>query len=892
MFSPEASRLFHELPFIGMAVTSASTKRWVQVNQALCDLLGYPHDELLALTWAEVTHPDDLDSDVAEFDRVLRGVTDGYKMDKRFVRKDGAIVHATIDVRAVRGADRQIEYFAATVADITARVAAEAAARDAAALLTKLGHQVPGVIYQYQLMPDGTSRFPFATDAIFDVYEVTPAEVRDDAGAVFARLHPDDYDAVAASIAVSAETLEPWRFTYRVRLPRRGVRWLTGHARPERLPDGSTLWHGYITDSTEVELARQAVAESEHRYRMLVEHAPEAIVVLDVETGRFTDANRKAERLLGRTRAELLALGVEAISPARQADGRPSTEAARALIARALAGEIVSFEWLHCDASGREIPCEVHLTQISSGGRRQVRGSILDITERKQARDELRRLQAAIECSTAGIALADRDGRLSYVNPAFLALWGYQRADQVLGRSALEFWRSPEQAAEVMQAIAHGTWAGELVARRTDGSERTLVVTASLFTDEAGAPAGMVGSFTDVTEARALEAQLLQSQKMESLGRLAGGIAHDFNNLLTVIKGYLAVAQLSLPPGASVRDELRQVDRAADSAAALTHQLLAVSRRQVITPVALDLNQVVRRIHEMLVRVLGEDISLVLDTAPDLRVVRFDPTQVEQILLNLAVNARDAMPDGGRLTIETANVQLDADYARTHVGVTPGEYVLLAVSDTGVGMTADVREHAFEPFFTTKSVGRGSGLGLAMIHGAVAQNGGRIELYSEPGHGTAFKIYLPVAHEAAPAPRSLPVAGVPRGRETVLLVEDDAGVRSLARRLLEQLGYQVHDQPSGTAALAWLTDAAPRIDLLLTDVIMPGMNGRELADKVRARRPDVKVLFVSGYTANVIVHHGVLDAEVEFLAKPYTLESLARRVREVLDRPPSVPAVT
>ncbi|MBL8622806.1 MAG: PAS domain S-box protein [Myxococcales bacterium] len=882
--SPEISLRFQELPFVGMAMTSPASKRWIQVNQALCDMLGYTHAELLELAWTDVTHPADLGVDVGAFDEVMRGERDGYQLDKRFIRKDGGVLHATINVKAYRAEDGRVDYFIATIADITARVAAEAAARDAAALLTNLSLQVPGVIYQYQLLPDGRSRFPFASDAIADIYEVTPGEVRGDAAAVFARLHPDDYDRVAASITASAETLTPWRCTYRVVLPRRGLRWLSGHARPERLADGSTLWHGYITDSTETEQAREALAESEQRYRILVEHAPEAIVVLDVEAGRFIDANTNAERLLGWPRAALLQLGVDAISPPHQPDGQPSITAARSLVARALAGEAVHFEWTHRDAAGRDLPCEVHLTRLPFAGRQLVRGSMLDISERTRSREHLRRLQAAVECATSAIALADRDGRLTYVNPAFLALWGHAHADEVLGRSALSFWRSPEEAAAVVAALGHGTWSGELIAQRADGSVRTVAVTASAFTDDAGEAAGMLASFNDVTEARALAAQLVQSQKLESLGRLAGGIAHDFNNLLTVIKGYLAVALSAVADDDPVGDDLREVDRAADSAAALTRQLLAVSRRQVIAPVALDLNAVVRRIHGMLVRILGEDIALVLATAAELRPVCFDPAQAEQVLLNLAVNARDAMPHGGQLTIGTAEVRVEADDPR-HPGLPPGEFVRLTVADTGGGMPPEVRDHVFEPFFTTKDVGKGSGLGLAMVHGAVAQNGGRIELESSPGRGTVFQIYLPVTAEPAAVQRDRRAAGLPRGHERVLLVEDDANVRGLARRLLEPLGYRVHDHGSPADALAWLAATDAPVDLLLTDVIMPTMNGRELADRVRALRPTIRVLFVSGYTADVIAHHGVLGPGVEFLAKPYTREALATRLRDLLDGP-------
>jgi CheY-like chemotaxis protein len=360
-------------------------------------------------------------------------------------------------------------------------------------------------------------------------------------------------------------------------------------------------------------------------------------------------------------------------------------------------------------------------------------------------------------------------------------------------------------------------------------------------------------------------------------------VAHDFNNLLTVIRGYLELSLQSLREDNPLVDYLTEVDRAADSAAGLTQQLLAFSRKQIIAPQVLDLNDVVQRVDAMLQRLLGEHIALEVHPGADLWRVRFDPGQAEQILVNLAVNARDAMPDGGRLTIETSNVRLDSAYAETHPDAHPGEYVLLAVSDTGEGMSSETRAHAFEPFFTTKQPGHGTGLGLAMIHGAVSQNGGRVEVYSELGHGTSFKIYLPrtvgtIASTDEPALRTSPA-----GRETILVAEDDERVRMLTVRLLSRLGYRAIAVGSGDEALAWLDTHAEPIDLLLTDVIMPGMNGKTLAERVRAVRPGTRVLFTSGYTANVIVHHGVLKPGVEFLAKPFSGSSLAQKVREVLD---------
>jgi CheY-like chemotaxis protein len=347
----------------------------------------------------------------------------------------------------------------------------------------------------------------------------------------------------------------------------------------------------------------------------------------------------------------------------------------------------------------------------------------------------------------------------------------------------------------------------------------------------------------------------------------------------------LELTLADLPTAHPNRQTLADAANAAQSAAALTRQLLAFSRKEVISPKILDLNVIIKRVEKMILRLVGEDIAVSTICANDLAAIRFDPAQVEQIIINLAVNARDAMTSGGRLTIETSNVRLDADYAERHVDAKPGDYVLLAVSDDGVGMSEEVRSHLFEPFFTTKDAGKGTGLGLAMVYGAVQQNGGRIEVYSEPGRGTTFKIYLPAqsaTRDVLPQTSSLP----PSRPTSILLVEDDSRVRVFAQKVLTRLGHTVHAFPNGEAAIAALSELQPAPELLITDVIMPGMNGHVLAQRVAATLPTIRVLFASGYTQNVIVTHGVLKEGIEFLAKPYSVEQLARRIAELLARSP------
>jgi len=395
---------------------------------------------------------------------------------------------------------------------------------------------------------------------------------------------------------------------------------------------------------------------------------------------------------------------------------------------------------------------------------------------------------------------------------------------------------------------------------------------------------GIVVNLRDISERNKFQEQLQQAMKMEAVGRLAGGVAHDFNNLLTAITGNIELAKRGLPESCSLSPYLNEVSKAADSAASLTHQLLAFSRKQIIEPKVINLNALVKNIEQILARILGEDIELLTIPVPDLGSVKVDPGQFEQVLMNLAVNARDAMPHGGKLIIESSNIVLDEKYCSVHPQVTPGKFVLLVVSDTGQGMSQEVKKRLFEPFFTTKALGQGTGLGLATILGVIEQAGGSIEVYSEVGKGTTFKIYLPHTGDAPekPAP-DVSSPDLPAGSETILVVEDDAGVRKVALMILDELGYRLLHASDGPEAVSLAESHAEQIHLLMTDVVMPGMNGRELSTRLLKDRPDMKVLFTSGYTEDVIVHHGVIEADLNFISKPYHPRALARKIRSVLD---------
>jgi nitrogen-specific signal transduction histidine kinase/CheY-like chemotaxis protein len=396
----------------------------------------------------------------------------------------------------------------------------------------------------------------------------------------------------------------------------------------------------------------------------------------------------------------------------------------------------------------------------------------------------------------------------------------------------------------------------------------------------------VLGLVMDMTDRRQLEEQLLQSQKLEAIGRLAGGVAHDFNNLLTGILGYAGFALKSLPENHAARTDIIEIERAGTRAAALTGQLLAYARRQMIAPRIVNLNQLVLNMENLLRRLIGEHIDLETRCASDLWRTQIDPGQFEQVIINLAVNSRDAMPEGGRLTVETSNYTLDHSYVEKHPEVVPGEYVMLAVADTGEGMDTATQVRIFEPFFTTKGQGKGTGLGLAVCYGIVKQAGGHLWVYSEPRQGTTFKVLLPRATEeqaASSTPRRVDQPSL-RGHETILLVEDEPVVRKLAVRALAEQGYHILEAEDGPAALAEAQSHPGELHLLVTDVVMPGMNGKELAERLAADRPELRVLFISGYAEHAVARQGVLEEGIAFLSKPFDLSQLARTVREVLDK--------
>jgi two-component system cell cycle sensor histidine kinase/response regulator CckA len=623
---------------------------------------------------------------------------------------------------------------------------------------------------------------------------------------------------------------------------------------------------------------------SEQRYRELFENNPQPMWIFDTGSLDFLAVNRAAERKYGYSEQEFLAMTL--------LDIRPAEEAAAVHVELAVGGDGSGRLWHHRAKDGRDIWAEIYSQRVDWRGRVARMSIVLDITDRIAAEAQVRTL---MESTTEGIFAADAQGRCLWCNAAAAALLGVESPAQLRGRNihALAHHNraggSPggEEDCEMLLAMraARGGGGDEDVFWRADGSSFYADWRSSPLR-AAGGAGGAVVTFRDVTERRNLRQQFQQAQKMEAVGRLAAGIAHDFNNLLTVINGYTDLLLMRPAAGgaedAQARTRVAGIRKAGERAAGLTKQLLAFSRQQVLEPRVLDLNAVVAEMEPLLRRILGEDLEFAAVLGEGLGTVRADAGQIGQVLMNLVVNARDAMPDGGKLTVETANVTLDERYAAEHAEVVPGEYVMLAVSDTGTGMDAATLSHIFEPFFTTKPVGQGTGLGLATVFGIAKQSGGSVGVYSEVGYGTTFKLYLPHSSDAAAAQASRSPAAT-GGSETVLLVEDEDTVRELIEEILTLHGYKVlvASGPEEARRLAQTHTAA--IDLLISDVIMPGMGGRELAQAVREVRPGIPVLFVSGYPEQAISRSGAVEAG-SFVQKPFTPDTLAAKVRAALDR--------
>jgi len=652
--------------------------------------------------------------------------------------------------------------------------------------------------------------------------------------------------------------------------------------------------HQQARHIAERERSGKALAESEERYRNLFQSSGDAIVAVDPD-GRFTDANPAALRLLGYTREELLELTYQQITPERW---RTTDDAdLKEQVAQRGYSDEFEKEYVRKDGTPISISIRAFVKRDLAGKHVGAWGIVRDMTERKRAEEALReseeRFRIAFQTSLDAISISRvEDGVFVAVNDGFSKMTGWSE-EEVLARSSLELhlWDDPADRARLVARLNEDGYVRDFEARwRRKGGQAFPVLTSTQVIRLRGQQY-LLGTARDMSQWKRAEEErdrlrsgLHQASKMEAIGQLAGGIAHDFNNLLTVILSGAEELRHDMKAGRPSDPEIiEEIAAAGCRARDLTRQMLAFARRQVIAPVPLDLNSLMRGSEKLLRRVLGEDVELLVSLEPDLWVVRCDPGQIEQVALNLAVNARDAMPGGGKLSIQTANVEVDERLTASRPWMSPGSYVRLSIRDSGQGMPPEVKAHLFEPFFTTKAVGKGTGLGLATVYGIMKQNCGYILVDSEPGEGTVFELFLPrVAGPAVEASDRVD-AIAPTGSETVLVVEDDAQVREVTVRCLRAAGYRVLEARAGREALD-IAARGGRLHLLLTDVMMQGLDGRAVASALRRDRPDLRVLYVSGHAEEVIVKRGVLEPGIEFLAKPFTPSGLLARVRQVLDR--------
>ncbi len=636
--------------------------------------------------------------------------------------------------------------------------------------------------------------------------------------------------------------------------------------------------------------AERARLESLQNYQEVFNATNEAILIHDSRDGKILDVNDRMLEIYGYERQEALGLDVGQLSLGAEPY---SQEEAIKKVRMAMSEGAQVFEWRSRKKTGDIFWSEVSLKKMRSNGQEKIIAVVRDVSERKLMEEKLKdseaRFKALHNASFGGIVIHDK-GMILECNQGLAEITGYT-VEELIGMNGLLL-IAPGSRDMVMENIVSGFEKPyEAVGIRKNGEEYPLRLEARNIPYK-GQPVRTV-EFRDISENKQYEAeqermekQLEQAQKMESIGRLAGGVAHDFNNMLGVILGYSEMLLEQAEEGQSLHAGLKGIQQAALRSADLTRQLLAFARKQTVAPKVLDLNDTVSGMLRMLRRLIGEDIELFWAPGNDVGQVKIDPSQIDQILANLCVNARDAIGDTGKVTIETNTVVFDADYSAEHVGTSPGTYVLLAVSDNGCGIEPENLSHLFEPFFTTKEMGKGTGLGLSMVYGIVKQNNGFINVYSEPGMGTTLKIYFPCYRsQSEERPKIEVLAPVGTGKETILVVEDEAMILEMTVTMLRRLGYTIIAAATPSEALQLARHYADKIDLLMTDVVMPEMNGRDLAANLLSLYPGLKCLFMSGYTANVIAHHGVLEEGVHFLQKPFSRKDLAAKIRESLAPP-------
>jgi two-component system cell cycle sensor histidine kinase/response regulator CckA len=864
-----------------MSITTIKEGRIVDLNEANARFSGFERKELIGRTSQEAH----LWPDPKQREMVIA-----------HLEREGKIHNMQLDLTTKAGGPHTALFSAnlitlnnepcclSTLVDITARERETQALRQSEEKYRSL---VENSIQGLAIIQK--SRFVFCNNAFAEMLGYSVEELLAlSSKEIGAMVHVDDRASVRDRYrARLAGQPVPSRYEHRA-IKKDGTEcWLEAHAAVIEYNGMPAIQTAYV-DITERKKAENALRQSEERFRQIAETIDEVFWICDLDKKAFAYLSPAFERIWGYPR-EAFYDGPTPLLETVHPEDREKFIAAFTVMKT---GQPLDYEHriIRPDKSVRHLWIRGFPVPDEAGRIKRYAGVTQDVTAWRTAQEELKQsreyLNQIINCITDPIFVKDELHRFLLINDAFCAFSNVPK-EELLGKTDSDL---------LPKHVADSIWKMEEVVYQTGresetednladghGENHVVMVKKALLTDKKGGKQ-IVGVIRDITEHKRLEAQFMQSQKMEAVGVLAGGIAHDFNNLLSVIKGYTEIMMENLPENDPNRADLKQIDKASQRAISLTSQLLAFSRKQKLQPEVLNLNTVVAEMSTMLRRLIGEDIELIAIAQPDLGLISADPVQIQQIIMNIAANARDAMPHGGRFTIETSNVDIDEDYARGHPTINPGPYVMMAVSDNGSGMDAATRARIFEPFFTTKGKGKGTGLGLSTVYGIVKQSNGFVWVYSEPGKGTTFKIYFPrrLSATASPPAEDTSEAAI-QGSQTVLIAEDESTVRALAARVLREQGYTVLEAPDGMEALRVARERSGEIDLVLTDVVMPRISGTELVSQIEAMKPGVKALYLSGYTDGAIVHHGLLDSRVAFLQKPFTVESLARKVREVIE---------
>jgi PAS domain S-box-containing protein len=870
--------------------------RILEANEAYCNLIGYTRAELLAMAISDIEAVESQEAVAAHIAAVKRTGSERFMAHHR--RKDGVVLDVEVSANYLPRDGRVFVF----VRDVTERQRLHAALVEANETLE---HRVVARTAELETtiaaLRESEASFRSLFDTAADAILVLNADVCLDCNASAEAMfgcrredlvgqspvefsppkQPDGQLSSRKGSAYIDAALKgaPQSFEWKHRRADGTV--FDAEVRLNRVElGGVTHLQAIVRDVSHRKRAELDRRRSRIEYKALFESANDPIIIFEPEEEIILEANERACSTYGFSRDDLVGTSLKVLTKDVESGERALRELLRT-------GTVNDLETTHLRKDGTQIDVLVSASVIEFKGRRAVQTITRDITRRRLADEALRLHSAALNAAASAIVITALDGTIEWVNVAFSALSGYS-AEEAVGRNPRDLVKSgvhePAFYKHMWDTLLAGdVWSGEMTNRRKDGGVYAEEMTITPVRGADGQVKHFIAIKRDLTEQRELAAQFLQAQKMEIVGRLTGVVAHDFNNLLTIINATAELAANGLKLDDPLRVDLQEISRAGERAEGLTRQLLAFSRKQVMQPRILDLSTQVVELQRMLQRLVGEDVALVIVPAEGVGAVMADPGQIEQVILNLVVNARDAMPGGGTLTIETRDATFDEVHAAQHLSLEPGSYAMLAVSDTGVGMDAATHARIFEPFFTTKDPGKGTGLGLSTVFRIVEESGGGVWVYSEVGKGTTFKVYLPRVEDTPGAQQIAAAAMSARGTETLIVVEDDTALRHLTQRVLESAGFTVLVAASGTDALQLLERHDGLVDLMLTDVVMPGMKGPELAARAVDVRPLMKVLYTSGYTDHAIVRHGILDTGRFFISKPYATGELTRKVREILD---------